>query len=860
MRTGNSIIKAFCRSMAAAALIIAFFLNPSVRANENSTQGLVGNLENCPPSYMLDHDTREATGFSVEIFGVLLLGLAAGGLVFLILLAIYYRSVFRLNRELKNEIRIREQAEESLRQFNTKLETLVKERTGQIQQALTEKETLLETIRQSEDRLHTILNSTDALIFVQDLMGRYVYFNGSEHFGLKAGDVIGKTPHDFFDAETAERLENRMQEAQKTGKRKTFESSITWNGEQLIFLDEFTPIFNSKGDVIATSCFCHNITELKNIESDLRSSEQRFRKIAELLPSGIVEMDAELSLTFINKAGFDIFGYAPEDMESGLNGIELLHPDDRPKAAKRLAAYQAGEDTPPTEYRVFKKDGSTIPVLFKAVPILDDGVICGYMASVTDISKLKAAEAVLLKKEEQFRQLFEKAPYALSLTDMNSGRITDVNEMFCDKTGFARETIIGYTATEKGFYTEKERQLYISHLRKTGTVAGMEMKFQAGNKVFHTRLFARVLTINDNECILTAFEDIAEIKETQEKLKRNEERLRLALSNAGQGIWDWHLETDEYYFDSGYYTLAGYEPDEFPSSYKSWESRVHPDDIKGTKKALRRCMEDGYRQYDVEFRFLRKDNSWMWIRAIGKVTERKEDGTPARFTGTHIDISESKRAEERLKTTLAEKETLLREIHHRVKNNLNVISSLLSLHRHSTLNEEAKTALRESQGRVYAMAAVHEALYNTNNLSGIDLVNYLENLSASIVKTYAVNQSKLKLLVKGDRVRISIETASPLGLIINELISNAMKYAFPGDRRGKIEVLVRKLDDRLELTVTDDGVGLPQGFDWRSSDSLGLRLVRLLAENQLGGSIEVSVKQGTRFAIRIPLAEVHGTG
>ena len=219
------------------------------------------------------------------------------------------------------------------------------------------------------------------------------------------------------------------------------------------------------------------------------------------------------------------------------------------------------------------------------------------------------------------------------------------------------------------------------------------------------------------------------------------------------------------------------------------------------------------------------------------------------------DITERKQAEEQIKASLKEKETLLQEIHHRVKNNMNVVSGLLSLHKNSTQNEEVKNALQESQGRVYAMSAVHEALYNAQNMAEIDLMDYLNKLSRSLLQTYSVNPGKVQFKISGDDVRVDIEKASPLGLTINELISNALKYAFPDDRKGKIEVILQKQENRLALTIIDDGVGIPEEFDWKNSGSLGLKLVHNLIEGQLNGSVEMDNKTGTRFRIQINLGK-----
>ena len=179
-----------------------------------------------------------------------------------------------------------------------------------------------------------------------------------------------------------------------------------------------------------------------------------------------------------------------------------------------------------------------------------------------------------------------------------------------------------------------------------------------------------------------------------------------------------------------------------------------------------------------------------------------------------------------------------------------VIGSLLKLQANNSTDNNIKEILKEIQNRVFAMSAVHETLHGSENLSKIDLKTYLSKVTSSIFQTYAVTLDKVKLNTDIDEIPISIDQASPLGLVINELISNSLKYAFPEERKGEITVSMKKLDRELELTVMDDGVGMPDGLDWKNSKSLGLKLVRTLVENQLDGSIDMESNNGTKFTIK----------
>jgi two-component sensor histidine kinase len=215
------------------------------------------------------------------------------------------------------------------------------------------------------------------------------------------------------------------------------------------------------------------------------------------------------------------------------------------------------------------------------------------------------------------------------------------------------------------------------------------------------------------------------------------------------------------------------------------------------------------------------------------------------------DITERKRSEEKIRTSLKEKEVLLKEIHHRVKNNLQVISSLLNLQANQIRDKESAAVFRDSQSRVKAMSLVHERLYQSSDLARIDFAGYVQDVTRHLLRSYQSGPHRVKLQVDVDPVSFNIDTAIPCALIINELVSNAMKYAFPNGREGEIHIRLNQLDATgdLNLCISDNGVGFPVNVSWEKTDSLGLQLVRSLTD-QLNGTIQCQLDQGSRFDIR----------
>lgn len=214
------------------------------------------------------------------------------------------------------------------------------------------------------------------------------------------------------------------------------------------------------------------------------------------------------------------------------------------------------------------------------------------------------------------------------------------------------------------------------------------------------------------------------------------------------------------------------------------------------------------------------------------------------------DITERRRAEDQIKISLEEKETLLKEIHHRVKNNMQIVSSLLDHQSQYIKDKNVIGIFTESQNRILSMSLVHEKLYESKDLARIDFHNYINDLVANLFQSYAVNLGEITLNLNIEDIQLDIDLAIPCGLIANELVTNSLKYAFPGGTKGEIKIAFRRTEENmLEFVISDDGIGLPKDLDFRKTESLGLHLVTILAENQLHGEINLIRGKGTEFQI-----------
>jgi PAS domain S-box-containing protein len=267
---------------------------------------------------------------------------------------------------------------------------------------------------------------------------------------------------------------------------------------------------------------------------------------------------------------------------------------------------------------------------------------------------------------------------------------------------------------------------------------------------------------------------------------------------------------------------------------------------------IHRQMKRREVEYSGEITLVRK-NGEQFTALLTKYPLKDEAGSVRAALSVCIDITVLKRAEAQIRASLLEKENLLREIHHRVKNNMQVVSALLVLQSKKTTDRRIIELFRDSEHRIKTMALIHEKLYQSRSFGTIDLAEYLTRLIQYLFRSYEELSAGVTLEMDVRDVSLDIDTALPASLIINELVSNSLKYAFPGGKGGKICIRARKEEgDGYVMEIRDNGVGLPGALDLEKTGTLGLHLVHGLAVNQLGGSIEQGTGKGTSFIIRFP--------
>lgn len=359
--------------------------------------------------------------------------------------------------------------------------------------------------------------------------------------------------------------------------------------------------------------------------------------------------------------------------------------------------------------------------------------------------------------------------------------------------------------------------------------------------------------------VLEVVRDITERMKAEDAIRKEQEQLADAQRIAHVGSWEWDITTDEVLWSNELYRIFGVAVEPFGGSYAKYLERVHPDDRDRVNDVIQNARHDN-QPFTFDHRIVRPNGDHRCVHAIGHVWVG-DSGSPVRMSGTAQDITERKELEEQLEartrqieSSLREKEVLLKEIHHRVKNNLAVIQSLLYLQLPHTHDAQTVRIFEESQHRVRSMALVHETLYRSDDLSDIDFGDYARALATELLATYSATNGRVRLETDVETVRMSIDLAVPGGLILNEIISNVLKHAFP-DGEGRITLTVRAPAGGRTclIEVADDGIGLPADLDVETRDSFGLRLIRLLTK-QINASVElIRTEPGTRARLAFAL-------
>ncbi len=463
---------------------------------------------------------------------------------------------------------------------------------------------------------------------------------------------------------------------------------------------------------------------------------------------------------------------------------------------------------------------------------------------------------------EEVTTFFELSLDLIILSD-RQGSIRYINPAWEKSLGWTRAEILEQPFIELIHPDDRERSRRVFEMSFQGQEhAYFENRYRGKDGIYRTLLWTVPAVPPHSQLSYASARDRTERRRTDDLLRESEERYRIVVENSGQLIYDYDVATGRIIWMGAIEQITGYSPQEFGQmNIDQWADHLHPDDREQAVRLLDEAMHSRT-QYLVRYRFRHKLGHYLHISDTGLFISSGENQAH-RMLGTMSDVTpvvtyeqSLRESEAQLRSSLRDKEVLLREIHHRVKNNLQIISSLLNLQA-SQLDEQTRELFRESRERIRSMALIHEQLYSSDNFASIRVAEYMRQLTTNLSRSYGRDTTAVAVDIAPD-ITIDIDLAIPCGLIVNELVSNAMKYAFVDRTSGLISVGFTSDPTGCTLSVADNGCGLPESITPATVRTLGLQLVDTLV-NQIGGTMSIDRTHGTAFTIVRPLAHLPAT-
>jgi len=591
--------------------------------------------------------------------------------------------------------------------------------------------------------------------------------------------------------------------------------------------------------------------ELMQYKDLLTQSESQFSLFMDYLPAIVFLKDAKGRTLFTNKymntalGSSEWKGKTMTDVFPNVFGERLLADD----MAVLEARYKKIEEVIP------HVDGSihTYETHKFAIPKSMNELLIGGVS--IDITERKRMEEALRESEVKLRSIIDAAPFPIAIVDLQDNNIRFWSKSALDLFGHTADTALDWY---KIAYPDQEyRQEVVSRWKpflqnaqsngKTTYTGEYRVTCKDGS-VRVCDLYATFIA----DSLIVTFNDITERKKSEqelygakEKAENNEFRLNLAVSSGQLGIWDWDVKNNIMAWNDRMFELYGVRHDTFPNNIDAWTNGLHPED---KERAIGACYTalDGGNDFNTTFRVLHPDGKVLYLKADAKII-RDTDGKPLRMTGINRDITEEIESEKLMEKMLVEKELILKEVHHRIKNNMNTLNSLLSIQAQTVSEQSARIALEDAGARVQNMSFLYDKLYQSPSFSELSVKDYLPALIDEII----ANFPNRKMVVVEKDIKdfmLDAKLLQPLGIIVNELLTNIMKYAFAGRDSGLITVSATNSGGRVVFSTQDNGVGMPESIDFGNSTGFGMILIYNLAK-QLKGTIHMERGNGTKTVL-----------
>ncbi|MBX2978589.1 MAG: PAS domain S-box protein [Flavobacteriales bacterium] len=708
-----------------------------------------------------------------------------------------------------------------------------------------------EALRRSKQFARSLVDSSLDMIIAADPEGWITEYNpaASLRFGWEVEEVMGKNTEILY--ANKEQFHMVKEELRKHGVFSGEIQNITRNGEVFTTYLAASRLIDESGNTIGAMGVSRDITRMKQDQEALKASEERYRDLFENATDLIQSVDSDGRFQYVNNAWYNTLGYSPRELR-GLRLMDIIHPDHRDECLNKFKSLIDNRTATPIETIFVAKDGSEVLVEGSSNVRMQEGKAVATRSIFRDVTSVQKAKQRVQEHEAKLKALFQTSEHMfwtvdpnIKLTSYNQGYASMMQRLYGKVPDVDRDP-----KSPRKLFASEDYHAFWEEKYKVA-LGGTPVHFETspldkgGNRLYNA-IFLSPVFGPDGEVteVFGVGHEITEQKAAESIAEERNARLQAIFqSAANMMIWtldhDLRITSCNRHFQQLTKAHFGIQPevgDEFLSEHSSKAAGMRNDRYLERYKAALRGKPQ---QFEAEL--LDVSGKTLWVENF--LNPIVVDGVVQEISCLAYDNTDRKTAQMEILRNLQEKEVLLKEVHHRVKNNLQIVSSIFNLQTaHVGEDERVLGLLRDSRDRIRSMAYIHESLYQHKDFSSIDLAGYIDGLSRSLMMSYSLS-GKVELHTELEPVELVLDQAIPCGLILNELISNTLKHAFPGQLPGNIRLGLSCSGDLVRISIRDNGPGFPKGLDPNKDGNLGLELVRTLVE-QLDGTLEFLPAKG----------------
>jgi PAS domain S-box-containing protein len=717
-------------------------------------------------------------------------------------------------------------------------------------------EQLKDELRRSRQFARSLVDSSLDMIMAVDPEGRINEYNPAAltRFGWEPHEVLGKKAQMLY----ADPVQHLMvqQELERNGIFAGEIQNITKYGEVFTSFLTASRLYDEDGRMIGAMGVSRDITQMLRDQEALRVSEERYRDLFEHASDLIQSIDLQGRFEYVNSSWRTALGYSNEELDR-LTIRDIIHPDHSASFDDHFRWVMQGNEASQLNTVFVSRDGRSVYVEGTTSTRIQNGRPVAMRNILRDVTSMYQAREKMQLHEAKMRALFESGEHmfwtvdqGMKLTSFNLGYESMIERLHGIKP------MLGADPNRPRRIASTREYLTFWEQQYAEAFSGKPLRFETDlldtngervcNEIFLSPVFGPDGKVRE---LFGVGHEITEQKVAEDLVREQAARLK-AIFESSANMMIWTLDQELRITSCNEHFIRTIE-EEHGILFKvgdpfveEMSKRVAGGVYKPLLARYQATLKGKAQQFEVQL--IGRDGGSIWVENFLNPIET--DGEIREISCLAYGITDRKEAQMQLLRSLHEKEVLLKEVHHRVKNNLQVISSILSLQTaHVGDDRRILDLLRDSRDRIRSMSFIHESLYQTKDFSSIDMANYMEGLSRNLMMSYSLT-GKIALATDLEKVHLVLDQAIPCGLILNELISNALKHAFPGGREGTIHLTLKTVKDHVTICVKDDGVGVDEGFDVARDGNLGLELVRTLVD-QLDGRIEIGTGSGVSFML-----------